>query len=105
MIAMKFGLSEKAIGKIKRVFASFPAVEKVVLYGSRAKGNFKNGSDIDLVLIGNEITPKMVLQIGHQLDELLLPHKIDLSRLEQISDPDLLDHIQRVGVVFYQKEN
>lgn len=99
----KFGLSEKALGQIQKVFASFPELERAVLYGSRAKGNFKDGSDIDITLIGSALTPKMILQISHQLDELLLPYRIDLSRLEQISDTDLLDHIQRVGVVFYEK--
>ncbi|MBS0626813.1 MAG: nucleotidyltransferase domain-containing protein, partial [Verrucomicrobia bacterium] len=47
---MRYGLNELTIQKITDVFTKFPSIEKVVLYGSRAKGNYKNGSDIDLCL-------------------------------------------------------
>ena len=100
---MKFGLKETTIEKICSVFAGFPQIEKAVLYGSRAKGNYKNGSDIDLTLHGKDLTLNVLYKIDEELDDLLLPYTFDLSIFERLSDPDFIDHIQRVGVVFYQR--
>ncbi len=99
---MKYGLKDATIQKICAVFARFPQVETAVLYGSRAKGNYKNGSDIDLTLRGDAaLTLTALFRISDELDDLLLPYTIDLSIFANISDPDLIDHIQRVGVTFY----
>ena len=98
---MQFGLSEQTIERINLIFARHPAVEKVVLYGSRAKGTHKPGSDIDLTLYGNGISQKEKNRILDELEELDLPYSIDLSVFNQISHVQLRDHIERVGVVFY----
>ncbi len=101
---MKFGLSPATIQKISTVLSHYPQVEKAVLYGSRAKGNYKNGSDIDLTLTGGvDLDLHLVYKILTDLDELLLPYTIDLSVFNDILDPDLVEHIQRVGVTFYEK--
>ncbi len=101
---MKYGLKESTIQRVNAVFARHPQIQKAVLYGSRAKGSFKNGSDIDLTLQGREImTPGVLSKILHELDELLLPYTIDLSLYAQIQDPDVLDHIKHVGIIFYEK--
>lgn len=100
---VKYGLNDKTIGKIQDVLSKFHEVDKAVLYGSRAKGNFKNGSDIDLTLYGAGLSLTTLGKIESDLDDLLLPYKIDLSVFEHISDPDVVDHIRRVGVVFYEK--
>jgi predicted nucleotidyltransferase len=100
----RFGLKDTTIQKICDVLAKYPQVEKAVLYGSRAKGNYKNGSDIDLTLFGGEtLTMNILYRIMSELDDLLLPYTIDLSIFQHISDPDLIEHIERVGVLFYQK--
>ena len=52
---MKYGLKEDTIKQMEAVFAKFPTIEKIILYGSRAKGNFRDGSDIDITLIGNDL--------------------------------------------------
>jgi len=100
---MQFGLSEQTIDRINSVFARHPEVEKAVLYGSRAKGTYKPGSDIDLTLYGNEISLKQKNRILDELDELDLPYSIDLSVFSQLSHVQLRDHIERVGVVFYAR--
>jgi predicted nucleotidyltransferase len=100
---VKYGLSDKTIEQMHAVLFNFPEVDKAVLYGSRAKGNFKSGSDIDLTLLGNGLSLTILHKIENELDDLLLPYKIDLSIFEQIADPDVVDHIRRVGVVFYEK--
>ncbi|MEI6521123.1 MAG: nucleotidyltransferase domain-containing protein [bacterium] len=101
---MSYGLPDMTIDKIKTVLTNFPDVEKAILYGSRAKGNYKNGSDIDLTIIGNALTLKTIYKIENALDDLLLPYKIDLSIYENITNPALTDHINRVGIIFYEKK-
>lgn len=100
----RFGLNESVIQKICGVLAHYPQVNKAILYGSRAKGNHKTGSDIDLTLIGGEdLTLEILYRIMNEIDDLLLPYTFDLSIFQHISDQDVIEHIQRVGVVFYQK--
>ena len=101
---LNFGLKETTIAQINSLFAQYPQIEKAILYGSRAKGNYKTGSDIDLTLIGENLTLKILYQISISLDDLLLPYTIDLSTHHQISNPDLLEHIDRVGKPFFDRE-
>ncbi|MGL2988149.1 nucleotidyltransferase domain-containing protein [Flavobacterium sp. RSSA_27] len=102
---MQFGLQAEDIAKINRVFSDFDAIESVYIYGSRAKGNFKNSSDIDLTLVEQTLSISDFLALENQLDDLLLPYKIDLSQKRKITNLDLLAHIDRVGQLFYVKEN
>ena len=101
---MNHGLTQETVEQIHEMLARFPEVEKAVLYGSRAKGNFKTGSDIDLTLLGAGLTQKIVGQIQGELEDSSLPYRFDLSILSQITHADLLEHIRRVGVVFYEKK-
>ncbi|WP_243347227.1 nucleotidyltransferase domain-containing protein [Parabacteroides sp. FAFU027] len=100
---MEFGLSENDIAGIRAVLALHPEVDRAVLYGSRAKGTFKPASDIDLTLQGANLTLTILQIIEGELDDLLLPYKFDISVFFQIENPNLIQHIERVGVVFYQK--
>lgn len=100
--AKTFGLSQKTFDQISAVFASYGQIERAVLYGSRAKGTYRSGSDIDLALVGEQLTEKQLLEIETRLDDLLLPYGIDLCRLETIESPALIEHINRVGKVFYK---
>lgn len=97
------GLPDNVINKITEVFKSYYQVEKVVLYGSRAKGTYKNGSDIDLTMFGDVLTDNLLLEISDKLDELLLPYMIDLSIFNHLNNDKLKEHITRVGVVFYER--
>jgi len=100
MIKGKHGLEESTIEKMTSVFSKFPQITKIILYGSRAKGNFKPGSDIDLVLVAPAMTTTDLLRMERDLEDLMLPYKIDLSLHHQIESQDLLDHIARVGNEF-----
>jgi uncharacterized protein len=100
---MKYGLPQSTIQKICTVLSHYPQVEKAILYGSRAKGNYKNGSDIDLTLRGPDLSLNVIYKILDDLDNLLLPYTIDLSIFDNIDDLDVIEHIQRVGVTFYDK--
>ncbi len=101
---MKFGLKDETINKINSIFIKYPEVEKAVLYGSRAKGNYKNGSDIDLTLFGVNLDLSIIYRIEEEIDDLLLPYTFDISIYHQISNENLIEHIDRVGVVFYEKK-
>jgi predicted nucleotidyltransferase len=97
---MKYGLSSNNIVKITNTLKQFESIEEVILYGSRAKGNYKPSSDIDIVLKGKDINLNLLSKINTKLDDLLLPYKFDISIYHQISNAELLDHINRIGVVF-----
>lgn len=99
---LKFGLDESTVEQITGVFQQYAAIERVVVYGSRAKGNYRPGSDIDLTLVGKDLSHEQLLSIEHQLDDLLLPYLFDLSIFSHIEDSDMVDHISRVGLTFYE---
>jgi predicted nucleotidyltransferase len=96
-----FGLSVDTLGKMRAVFKRYPTVTKVIVYGSRAKGTYKPGSDIDLALVGDKLELEALLKIQGELEDLLIPYQIDLCLHKDIDNPQLLDHIQRVGKTFY----
>jgi predicted nucleotidyltransferase len=98
------GLLKETFAAIQKVLSKYPKIEKAILYGSRAKGNYRNGSDIDLTLIGKEMTLQELSKLEWELDDLLLPYKFDISLFHQISNPSLIDHIQRVGKDFWVRE-
>lgn len=100
---MIYGLKKTVVKKIQQVLSGYPDVQKAILYGSRAMGNYKSGSDIDLTLEGATLTLKKLNKIGNELDDLLLPYEIDLSIHNQIENSDLLEHVKRVGVIFYTR--
>lgn len=100
---MMFGLKTATIQAIQEVFKKHPEVEKAILYGSRAKGNYRPGSDIDLTLKGEKLSLTLLQKIENEIDELLLPYKMDLSLHKQVQNAELLEHIVRVGKVFYDR--
>ncbi len=100
---MKFGLKDQTIAAIQGVFAKHPEIERAIVYGSRAKGNFKPGSDIDLTFEGADLNIETIYRIDEELDDLMLPYKFDLSILRQIENPALVEHIRRVGQEIYKR--
>ncbi len=95
--ANNFGLSSRTLGLLHGVLDRYSAIQRAIVYGSRAKGNFRPGSDIDLTLDAPELTLSDLLRIESELDNLMLPYTIDLSLLQQINNCGLLEHIKRVG--------
>ena len=101
---MDCGLKQDVMDKINNIFEKYDEVQEVVLYGSRAKGNYKPGSDIDLTLKGRGLNLKLINKINIELDDLLLPYTFDLSVYDAIDSPALIEHIQRVGTIFYKRK-
>lgn len=98
---MKFGLTDDTINEISAVFKKHHEVEEVIIYGSRAKGNFRNGSDIDLTMKGENISDEILSKIMCDIDDLNTPYLFDISIFNRLRSPHLEEHIQRVGKAFY----
>ena len=99
------GLSESTVAKLRGVFAAQPGVERVILYGSRAKGTARKGSDIDMTIVGESLDITALLRIETELDDLLLPYSIDLSLFHYVENADLIAQIERVGVTIYARSD
>ena len=96
-----FGISEQSYFLIERTLKSYSEIEGVIIFGSRAKGNFRKGSDIDLALKGVQINEELIISISAILNERLnIPYKIDVLAYQLIENTDLKDHIDRVGLDF-----
>jgi type I restriction enzyme S subunit len=100
-----FGLDTTTLNKINSCFEKLSNIEKVILYGSRAKGNYKTGSDIDITLLGDNLTlNNSVYPLQELLDELYIAYKFDISIFIQLDNPKLIEHIQRAGKTLYSKK-
>lgn len=90
---------------INAALSRFPALEEAIVFGSRAKGNYRQGSDVDLALKGKEITYAITAQISDLLnEETRMPYRFDVINYHSITEPALLEHIDRVGVCIYPLE-
>ncbi len=100
----KFGLLEADVAAILSVLSSHAKVERAYIFGSRAKGNYRTGSDVDLALKGENLDFDTVSQISYLLnEETNMPYKFDVLNYHSIKEPALLEHIDRVGVEVYQQ--
>lgn len=96
----KFGLPDDTYFLIKNCLKQFSEIEQVKIFGSRAKGNFKPYSDIDLVLFGNNLTEKLVLHIKSELEELPTPYKFDVVDYKTITNDNFRLSIDNFGLKF-----
>jgi predicted nucleotidyltransferase len=96
------GLTEIQLNKILSVFSQYDSLDMVKLYGSRAKGNYRPGSDVDLAMFGDNFSHKDLTSLALQLDDLMLAYTFDLSRFQDIESDELVEHINRVGITIYE---
>lgn len=98
-----FGLRDSDILAIKQILELYPQVQKAHIFGSRAKGNYKNGSDIDIAIQGKSISYSTILNISEVLnEETMMPYHFDVLDYNSIQNNDLIEHINRAGIVFYE---
>lgn len=97
MIAENYGINSDDLEKIVRLLSKNGKVKELILFGSRAKGNYKKGSDIDLAIIGNDFSYNELVEMRLELDDLMLPYTIDIIDINKITNKELLEHISRVG--------
>lgn len=96
------GFQQSDLAIIVSVLQKYPEVDEAVLFGSRAKGNYKTGSDVDIALKGEHLTAEITSNISYQLnEETPLPYKFDVLNYHVISNTDLKEHIDRVGIRFF----
>lgn len=94
---MKFGLSDKIYMQIKEITKKYKCIFKV--FGSRARGDFKQNSDIDIAIEGRT-NNKQKYKIRNDFDLLDIPYTIDLIFIDEITKPELIKSIKRDGVIF-----
>ena len=100
----KFGLSCENLEAIVSIIKKYEEVEKAVIFGSRARGDYKDCSDIDIALFGNTLTHTINTKIFYDIDELYLPYKIDLINFNSIEDEDAIkENILKEGIEIYVK--
>jgi uncharacterized protein len=102
-IAEKSGLSERDTNALVAVFKQHSAIEEIWIFGSRAKGNYKKGSDIDLAIMNKGVSEREVNRIKTEIEESSLPYIIDLIDFTTLQHRELKEHIERVGVSFYKR--
>ncbi len=100
----KTGLTIEILTSLKKIFKKYAAIEQVKLYGSRAKGTFNERSDIDLVAYGKDITRFMIADLLLDLDDSDIPYMVDLQSYHDLKNNQLIEHINRVGLIIYDKD-
>lgn len=100
----KFGLEPKIIEDIKNILKKYPEVEKAVIFGSRARGDYRKGSDIDITLFGEKLTNSINTKIFYEIEDLYLIYKIDLINFNTLNEEEQLrENILDEGVEIYAK--
>ena len=101
-----FGISQNSYTLILEEIQKYPQIEEVLIFGSRAKGTFRNGSDIDLAIKGKDCSPELALKISGTLNnELPIPYYIDVLDYDSLQNAELKQHINRVGLQFYSQKH
>ena len=101
-----YGFKDADLEIICNVFHNEGKIEEAVIFGSRAQGNYKNGSDIDIALKGKKIDAGIISHISYQLnEETLLPYKFDIINYHTINNDALIGQIDRTGVTIYSKSS
>ncbi len=101
---MPYGLTDIELQKLTMALSSVSGVKKAILYGSRAKGNYKPFSDIDITLVGDSLSRRDLNVASRALDDLLLPYQIDLSLYDTLKNEDLIEHINHYGVEIFVRQ-
>ena len=102
---MKFGLPAESLDMIVSALSEHEEIEQAAIFGSRSMGNYKRGSDVDLALFGDAVTPAVVSRVRGKLnEELPLPYMFDVVQYNSISDDALRRHIDDYGTIFYSKK-
>ena len=100
----KFGISDTSFELFLNIIAEFKDIDYAVIFGSRAKGNYKKGSDVDIAIYGENLQKGTAINLNAKLNESApIPYFMDVIDPRYIENQDLINHIDRVGIVFYKK--
>jgi len=99
-----YGLLERDLKYILEAVGKYPEIEEVIIFGSRAMGNYKKGSDVDLAIVGENVDRKTVRRLNDDLnEEYPLPYFFDVIKYKDISNQELIKHINCIGKIIYKK--
>lgn len=101
---MNHGMNDRNVLRIRRILAVFAQVDQAILYGSRAMGTYKVGSDVDLALRGPGLTWQLCGEIAGMFEASSIPYKVDVAAVDLLQHEGLKAHIARVGVVFFERD-
>ncbi|MEK0290205.1 nucleotidyltransferase domain-containing protein [Caldifermentibacillus hisashii] len=97
-----YGLLEKDMDYILKALKQFDEIDRAILYGSRAMGNYKKGSDVDIAIQGEKVTEKTIFELDDLLNEVYpLPYFFDIVHFEKLTNQNLIDHIEKNGKLLY----
>lgn len=103
---LKGGLKEEDRTMIMEAIGRYGEIEKAVLFGSRAKGNYKHGSDVDISISGANVSYDTVVELRYWLnEETNMSYHFDIVHLETIKNKELKEHIQRAGIILFERKN
>jgi len=99
---LKYGLSERTLKTLDSIFRKYSGIKEVILYGSRAKGNYRASSDIDITIKTTSVFCwNDLLRISGDFEDSDMPYFVHVSIYDTLKNSDLTDHIDRVGKVLY----
>jgi len=96
-----FGLSDRDVKTLQDIFKKYPDVKNVFVFGSRAKGTYKQGSDIDLAIMNEWVKDTLICKMKSDFEDSSLPYTVDLVNYHTLKHPELKNHIDRVGVPLF----
>lgn len=97
-----FGLLDRDMIYIHKALEHFEEIEKAIIFGSRAMGNYKKGSDVDIAIIGEDVTSKTIFKLDDYLNEVYpLPYFFDIIQYNSIKNEKLIEHINNEGKLIY----
>ena len=102
---MLYGLKQETLDNLNIIFTQIDDINEVILYGSRAKGTHKHSSDIDITLKGKKLTLSILNKLSIEIDNLLLPYTFDISIYHHLKNIELIEHIDKIGKILYNKQN
>lgn len=101
----EWGLTDEDMNTLRGIFSTYKTIEVVKLFGSRAKGNFKKGSDVDLAIIGTNLTPPVLANLSFKLnEETIMPYHFDVVDRNNLRSQQLAEHIDRAGKIIFQQK-
>lgn len=101
-----YGLLDRDLKNILKAIAHYPEIDEAVIFGSRAMGNYKKGSDVDLAILGEKINRKVVRRLSEDLNENYpLPYFFDVICYQDLSNEELKKHIDSVGKLIYKRDS
>lgn len=100
----KFGLNETCMTILENIFKKYSLVNEVILYGSRAKGNYHDRSDVEMVICNSKIDRQILGNIILDINNSNFPYTIDISIFEKLENKNLIEHINEVGEILYKKK-